>query len=184
MLIGVFISFFHLLNLNIAAFLKLLICFSCPVDIIHGLYNKLNISYCQLQIIGKIAKAKLPNGGLRFANPPYGTSSGIIAPKGLRNLAQGCGLSATLGHQKTTPINPNGVASGDGMPGLWGNYTTPLGLEIVRGDCPQGSGVAATLGCGTEFRWDSITMSGKIDVAELDIRFPPSMKDAEGVADA
>ncbi|RJP90508.1 MAG: restriction endonuclease subunit S [Desulfobacteraceae bacterium] len=27
-------------------------------------------------------------------------------------------------------------------------------------------------------------MSGKIDVAELDIQFPPSMKDAEGVADA
>ena len=44
----------------------------------------------------------------------------------------------------------------NGTSGLCGNDATPLGLGMGVGDIPpQGSGVAATPGYGTESRWDS-----------------------------
>jgi hypothetical protein len=58
-------------------------------------------------------------------------------PKGLRPPAQGCEERATLGNHRE-------------------NFATPLGLCVSR-TVTQGSSCLATLGFGSESRWDSQT---------------------------
>jgi len=70
--------------------------------------------------------------------------------------AQGCGTSATLGRHMGMGLNPNEgcvgrIASGRHI----GPMTQPpLGLDGRDGTLTQGSGMAATLGWGTQSRWD------------------------------
>ena len=61
-------------------------------------------------------------------------------------------MAATLGHMISHDhANPNGVVSD---PHDLRHDATPLGLAFMP-PATQGSGVAATLGYGTESRWDS-----------------------------
>ena len=45
----------------------------------------------------------------RWANSGEGKLC-LASPKGLRNIAQGCGAAATLGFKPRRPPNPNGVS--------------------------------------------------------------------------
>src|SRR6058998_3175532 len=81
---------------------------------------------------------------------PFGGEIGLAAiPTGLCPPAQGCEERATLGGTPNVP-NPIGVAS------RWCRGAAgPLGL-LMRHAFSQGSSFLATLGFGSESRWDSI----------------------------
>ncbi len=87
---------------------------------------------------------------LQVRNAQFSTFQ-LSIPKGLWRPAQGCEARATLGIRDENEINPNGVASHveREMPQpRWG-----WNLPDQRS---QGSACRATLGFGSESRWDSI----------------------------
>ena len=72
-------------------------------------------------------------------------------PKGLCPPAQGCEARVTLGHRIKFVINPNGVAAFRVMEGTQPRW----GCGRMVDQFSQGSTLRATLGFGTESRWDS-----------------------------
>jgi hypothetical protein len=80
-------------------------------------------------------------------------------PTGFRHIAQGCDVGATLGEWNKIITNPDGVVANAPRSGRKRNGRNP---ECFRGwdvceTMTQGSSSLATLGLGTESRWDSHT---------------------------
>ena len=73
-------------------------------------------------------------------------------PKGLCPPAQGCAARATLGKPLQIITNPNGVVANVTRDGR-----NRVAVGNILGTMTQGSSLLATLGFGTESRWDSHT---------------------------
>jgi hypothetical protein len=69
--------------------------------------------------------------------PEIFSSPEIIAPKGLRNLAQGYGLPATLGCQNDDPSTPTGLRPVTVWPGYAGMTQPRWGWEPCAAIVPR-----------------------------------------------
>ena len=88
-------------------------------------------------------------------NPATGTVGVQYAPRGLRTRAQGCAVGATLGWPMARRPYPNGVVAVRTLDmACRGDDPTPSGLGRWGVTGTQGSASSATLGSGTESRWD------------------------------
>jgi hypothetical protein len=104
------------------------------------------------EILKKIRQIELRTNRLVTAAAARGSTR---IPTGFRPKAQGCEERATLGHRPQNVFNRNAVATLPFSSAERRICHNPVGVDENLFPFTQGSSCVATLGFGTESRWDS-----------------------------
>ena len=97
-------------------------------------------------------------------------------PTGLRPPAQGCEERATLGERIQMGTNPNGVVANPARVGRNRHGRNRVAVGNILRMLTQGSSFLATLGFGTESRWDSWDARLAMLVAPAEYRLDSSAR--------